>query len=125
MNSVLVSMFGHHPWIHEYADGDICRSIAETGRDFADDFHVFGLDWTEEYLNFSVDGKLIGSRGTPPGGFWKLGGFDKIPGVQNIWKDGKPMAPFDKKVIMTFLILCSKVLYFTLDEKMNILLLQI
>jgi len=59
---------------------------------------VFGLDWTEEYLNFSVDGKLIGSRGIPPGGFWKLGGFDKIPGVRNIWENGKPMAPFDKKV---------------------------
>jgi hypothetical protein len=85
-----------------------------TGRDFSDDFHVFGLDWTEEYLNFSVDGKLIGSRGIPPGGFWKLGGFDKIPGVKNIWKDGKPMAPFDKKVITTSFTLRSKTCYISL-----------
>jgi hypothetical protein len=96
-----VSISDHRSCTHEYADGDICRSIAETGRDFADDFHVFGLDWTEDYLNFSVDGKLIGSRGIPPGGFWKLGGLDKIRGAQNIWKDGKPMAPFDKKVSVT------------------------
>lgn len=72
-------------------------SIAESGRDFSDDFHVFGLEWTADYMNFTVDGKLIGSRGIPPGGFWSLGGFDKIEGAHNIWKDGKPMAPFDKK----------------------------
>ncbi|KDR21902.1 Beta-1,3-glucan-binding protein 1 [Zootermopsis nevadensis] len=72
-------------------------NIAESGRDFADDFHVFGLEWTADHLNFTVDGKRIGSRGVPPGGFWKLGGFDKIPSARNIWKDGKPMAPFDKK----------------------------
>lgn len=112
-NSVLVSMFSH-PWIQENANGDVCRSIAETGRDFSDDFHVFGLDWTEDYLNFTVDGKLIGSRGIPPGGFWKLGGFDKIPGAKNIWKDGKPMAPFDKKVITTSFILRSKRCYISL-----------
>jgi hypothetical protein len=63
---------------------------------------VFGLEWTEDYLNFTIDGKLIGSRGVPPGGFWSLGGFDKIEGLHNIWKDGKPMAPFDKEVIRIF-----------------------
>ncbi|XP_033610649.1 beta-1,3-glucan-binding protein [Cryptotermes secundus] len=75
-------------------------SIADSGRDFADDFHVFGLEWTAEHLNFTIDGKLIGSRGVPPGGFWSLGGFDKIEGVHNIWKSGKPMAPFDKKFFL-------------------------
>lgn len=110
---VTVSIFSH-PWIQENANGDVCRSIAETGRDFSDDFHVFGLDWSEEYLNFSVDGKLIGSRGIPPGGFWKLGGFDKIPGVRNIWENGKPLAPFDKKVITTSFVLCSTICYISL-----------
>jgi beta-glucanase (GH16 family) len=85
--------------ISDHGDNVPCRSIAESGRDFADDFHVFGLEWTADYLNFTVDGKLIGSTGVPPGGFWSLGGLDKIEGAQNIWKDGKPMAPFDKKVI--------------------------
>jgi hypothetical protein len=85
--------------MHNHGDNVLCRSIAESGRDFADDFHVFGLDWTADYLNFTVDGKLIGSRGVPPGGFWSLGDFHNIEGAQNIWKDGKPMAPFDKKVI--------------------------
>jgi hypothetical protein len=66
---------------------------------------VFGLDWTADYINFTVDGKLIGSRGVPAGGFWSLGGFDMIEGAQNIWKDGKPMAPFDKKVIKGIIIL--------------------
>ncbi|KAJ4432697.1 hypothetical protein ANN_21320, partial [Periplaneta americana] len=74
-------------------------SIEETGRDFSDDFHIFGLEWTADYINFTVDGKTIGSRGVPPGGFWHLGGFDKIPGATNIWADGEPMAPFDKEVI--------------------------
>ncbi|XP_069683894.1 beta-1,3-glucan-binding protein-like [Periplaneta americana] len=72
-------------------------SIEETGRDFSDDFHIFGLEWTADYINFTVDGKTIGSRGVPPGGFWHLGGFDKIPGATNIWADGEPMAPFDKE----------------------------
>ena len=74
------------------------RSLLETGRDFSDDFHLFGLVWTEDFINFTVDGKSIGSIENPRGGFWHLGGLDKNPGGPNIWAKGKAMAPFDKEV---------------------------
>lgn len=88
---------------------------------------MFGLEWTADYLNFTIDGKLIGSRGVPPGGFWKLGGFDKIPGARNIWKDGKPMAPFDKKVITNFFkVGCVRnIKMYCAVEKMSKLILSI
>ena len=32
-------------------------------------------------------------------GFWGIGNFDQdIPGVDNPWKDGSKMAPFDREV---------------------------
>lgn len=84
-----------------------------TSTDFAKDFHIFELNWTEEFLAFSVDGEEIyrqaSQTGTkeyrqilrlilfrlaapgPPGGLFDYAG---LPG-ENIWVSGGPMAPFD------------------------------
>jgi beta-glucanase (GH16 family) len=63
------------------------------GTDYAADFHVYGVEWLPNVMNFIVDNELIGSVTPPAGGFWELGQF----GGQNIWASGTPMAPFDQK----------------------------
>ncbi|XP_034231448.1 beta-1,3-glucan-binding protein-like [Thrips palmi] len=72
------------------------EKILERG-DFADAFHVFGMEWSPAGFRFTVDREEIGSMPVPPGGFWDLGGFDKDPGGPNIWANGTELAPFDRK----------------------------
>ncbi|XP_066995772.1 beta-1,3-glucan-binding protein [Anabrus simplex] len=66
-------------------------------KDFASDFHIYEMVWSKTCILFKVDGEIIGKQPAPEGGFYKLGGLDKVPGGQNIWKDGEPMAPFDRE----------------------------
>nr|CAD7458821.1 unnamed protein product [Timema tahoe] len=72
------------------------KSLADQGTDFAADYHLYGMEWAEDSINFTVDGEKIGGITPPEGGFWKLGGFDESPGGTNIWKNGTRLAPFDK-----------------------------
>ncbi|XP_049808336.1 beta-1,3-glucan-binding protein-like [Schistocerca nitens] len=67
------------------------------GRDFADDFHLYGMVWTRNSISFTIDHQLIGSISAPAGGFWRLGGFEQNPGGNNIWRAGDVLAPFDKE----------------------------
>ncbi|XP_069683866.1 beta-1,3-glucan-binding protein-like [Periplaneta americana] len=73
------------------------KSIADTGRDFADDFHLFGMVWTDNHITFTLDNEEIGTIWAPQGGFWYYGGFDQDPGGENIWQNGNWMAPFDRE----------------------------
>ena len=79
--------------------------------DYAKEFHIFELNWTEKFLAFSVDGEEIYRHHRqkisstlilmpqdfrltapgPPGGLFVHAG---LPG-DNIWATGGPMAPFD------------------------------
>lgn len=68
-----------------------------TGRNLGQDFHIYGLQWTDHNMNFTLDGDLVGNIDAPEGGFWKLGSFDKNPGGTNIWENRNNMAPFDKE----------------------------
>ena len=38
-----------------------------TSTDYAKEFHIFGLNWTEEFLAFSVDGEEIYRHGITEG----------------------------------------------------------
>ena len=80
-----------------------------TSIDYAKEFHIFELNWTEKFLAFSVDGEEIYRNHRsylravywmllfrltapgPPGGLFDYAG---LPG-DNIWATGGPMAPFD------------------------------
>ena len=75
-----------------------CRNIQATGRSFADDFHLFGVTWTDNHLIFTVDNEQIGDVWAPQNGFWYYGGFQDNPGGTNIWQSGNWMAPFDQEV---------------------------
>lgn len=55
---------------------------------FGDDFHTYSLDWSSNRLLFSVDGQVYGEM---------LNGFTELDENPR-WKQGGPMAPFDKMV---------------------------
>ena len=64
---------------------------------FADDYHVFSLDWTKDTMHFYVDNTTIFKFTVPDGGFWKHGEFNKYqPHSANPWVGGEKMAPFDQ-----------------------------
>nr|CAD7404538.1 unnamed protein product [Timema cristinae] len=48
------------------------KSLADQGTDFAADYHLYGMEWTEDSIIFTVDGEKIGGVTPPEGGFWKL-----------------------------------------------------
>jgi hypothetical protein len=74
------------------------RNLQGTGQSFADDFHLFGMIWTDNHLIFTVDNVQIGDVWAPQNGFWYFGGFQDNPGGTNIWENGNWMAPFDREV---------------------------
>jgi len=61
--------------------------------DYAKEFHIYELNWTQLYITFSVDGEEIYRllAPGPPGGLFD---YASLPG-ENIWAHGGPMAPFD------------------------------
>ena len=54
-----------------------------------------------DYIIFCIDNEEIGRVVPPEGGFWEIGQFNSSLGpVDNPWKNGSKMAPFDKEVRM-------------------------
>jgi Glycosyl hydrolases family 16 len=75
----------------------MCCSVLTIGS-YADQFHVFTVEWTKTGIYYYVDSIFIGGVTPPnPGGFWKLGGFTN---ATNIWANGTNpvMTPFDQNV---------------------------
>ncbi len=65
---------------------------------FADDYHVFTLDWNEHDMHFYIDDTTILKFTVPEQGFWKLGEYEQShPGSHNPWANGGKMAPFDQE----------------------------
>ncbi|CAH2236983.1 jg9475 [Pararge aegeria aegeria] len=63
-------------------------------------FHNYQLEWTPDFLRFSIDNVELG-RITPPnnGGLWQFGGFSRS-NYLNPWRFGSKMAPFDEKFFL-------------------------
>nr|ACI32832.1 beta-1,3-glucanase [Anthocharis cardamines] len=60
-------------------------------------FHRYQLEWTPDHLRFLIDDQEIGFISPPNGGFWEHGGFGANRNLDNPWKSGGRMAPFDQK----------------------------
>ncbi|CAG9560383.1 unnamed protein product [Danaus chrysippus] len=61
------------------------------------DFHRYQLEWTPDFIKFSIDDVELGRVAPGNKGFWEYGGFSKNPNVLNPWRYGSKMAPFDQK----------------------------
>nr|QFS20852.1 beta-1,3-glucanase [Antheraea pernyi] len=60
-------------------------------------FHRYQLEWTPDFLRFSIDDVELGRVTPGNGGFWEHGGFNRFPNLLNPWRYGTKMAPFDQK----------------------------
>merc|ERR1712142_946276 len=62
---------------------------------YADEFHTWLMDWTRDYIAFSIDGEETYRLTAPgePGGLFDFAGFEG----ENIYSEGEPMAPFDQE----------------------------
>ncbi|KAL1375963.1 hypothetical protein pipiens_004544 [Culex pipiens pipiens] len=95
--------FGPEPWYNAY-ETSTAHKYTAPGEGFNNDFHRYQLEWTPEYMKFSIDDEqflLV------DGNFWERGNFvDRAPGAPNPWVSGGKMAPFDAEfhIIMNLAI---------------------
>ncbi|CAB3361568.1 Hypothetical predicted protein [Cloeon dipterum] len=61
-------------------------------------FHLYEVQWTPDYIKFSIDGNETGRVTPSSGGFWQLGNFSSS--LTNIWANGTKMAPFDQEFFL-------------------------
>ena len=71
---------------------------APAGTDFSQDFHIFGLEWTQNEIFTYLDSRdNVVMKLEMNESLWTQGGFDKIAGIDNPWLGGSRDAPFDQK----------------------------
>jgi len=75
------------------------KTTAQLHGTFAQEFHKYTLDWTEDGAVFYIDGQELLNVNPGQEGFWPLGEFeDSNPGIDNPWVGSKSkMAPFDQE----------------------------
>lgn len=81
------------------------------------DFHIYKLVWTSSGFIFYIDNEEVGAINPPEGGFWEMGEFAST-GVENPWKAGTKMAPFDQQFYLIINLAVGGVNYFS-DENTN------
>jgi hypothetical protein len=90
------------------------------GAPWSDDFHRYQLEWTPDYMRFSIDDVETGMVMVPAGGFWEQGEFDtSFPGVTNPWAGQARNAPFDKDFFFVLNVAAGGVGYFP-DNGVNV-----
>ncbi|OWF46553.1 Beta-1,3-glucan-binding protein [Mizuhopecten yessoensis] len=78
----------------------------------ADDFHKYGVEWTEDHIKFLFDGQETLTVAPPAqGGFWKHGNLDKT-GFENPYRNTSKIAPFDQKFYLIMNVAVGGVGYF-------------
>lgn len=69
-----------------------------TGSGYNKDFHRYQMEWSPERITFSIDDVETGTVAVSEG-FWNRGNFNvSAPGIENPWRGGSPIAPFDQEV---------------------------
>ncbi|KAM3587176.1 Binding Protein (BGBP) [Umbelopsis sp. WA50703] len=68
--------------------------LVDSGKSFADDFHIWGLEWNEDGLRTYVDNTTMLSVNFDQS-FWERGKFPKW--ATNPWKGAGITAPFDQE----------------------------
>ncbi|XP_046397638.1 beta-1,3-glucan-binding protein-like isoform X5 [Ischnura elegans] len=88
---------------------------------YAADFHNYQMEWTPDYIKFSVDDRELG-RVTPnvkSGGLWNFANFQtRVPGVENPWRYGTKLAPFDQEFYISIGVAVGGIAYFP-DDAVN------
>ena len=86
---------------------------------FDQEFHKYQVNWTPDFIEFSVDDESIGKILPPEGGFWELGEWHEST-MESPWRHAKnaKMAPFDQQFFMVLNLAVGGTEYFP-DEAVN------
>lgn len=88
------------------------------GQGWNKDFHRYQVEWTPEYIKFSIDDEEMGTVTVPDGGMWELGDFaNDFPGVKNPWEGQARSAPFDQEFFLVMNVAVGGVGYFSDDAQ--------
>jgi len=82
-------------WPHNGYENAHFERNSPPGQGYDRAFHTYGIEWTPTHITYTIDGTHVGDVIPPAGGFWELGGFPD--NVENPWRYGSRMAPFDQK----------------------------
>uniref|UniRef100_A0A182IYP3 GH16 domain-containing protein n=1 Tax=Anopheles atroparvus TaxID=41427 RepID=A0A182IYP3_ANOAO len=86
--------FGPYPGLNGYEMATAVKH-SPPGQGFNKDFHRYQLEWTPEFMKFSVDDEQVLQV---EGNFWQLGQFpQRDPNAANPWVGAGKMAPFDQE----------------------------
>ncbi|XP_049958309.1 beta-1,3-glucan-binding protein-like [Schistocerca serialis cubense] len=89
--------FGPYYPLDAYKTATFSQNSA-AGQGYDKDFHSYQLEWTPDYMKFSIDGTEIGTVTPTDEGFWSYGGFNTdLPAAENPWRYATKMAPFDQE----------------------------
>jgi len=106
--------FGPNPDLNGYPTAHHTRNSAP-GNGFHNGFHRYQMEWTPERITFRVDDVETGTINAGSG-FWNRANFaGNAPGVQNPWRHGEIMAPFDQKFYLIMNNAVGGVAYFPDD----------
>ncbi|XP_055643292.1 beta-1,3-glucan-binding protein-like [Toxorhynchites rutilus septentrionalis] len=89
---------------------------SEAGKGYHTGFNRYQMEWTPDHVTFSINDIETGtvSSGT---GFWARGNFDvNSPGMDNPWRFGSIMAPFDQEFYFKIMLAVGGSDYFSDDE---------
>ncbi|CAH1105310.1 unnamed protein product [Psylliodes chrysocephalus] len=90
--------WGPHPFYNRYP---YAHYEKESLKGYNVEFHNYQLEWTSNYIKFSIDDVMTGIAVPPEGGFWELGELNKT-GLDNPYKRASKMAPFDQEFYIIF-----------------------
>ncbi|XP_065094013.1 beta-1,3-glucan-binding protein-like [Ochlerotatus camptorhynchus] len=86
--------FGPNPSLNGFETTSEAKN-SPPGEGFNKDFHRFQMEWTPDFMKFSVDDEQVLMA---EGNFWERGNFEeRAPGTPNPWVTGGKMAPFDEE----------------------------
>ncbi|XP_053672077.1 uncharacterized protein LOC128722392 [Anopheles nili] len=89
---------------------------SESGKGYHTGFHRYQMEWTPDHVTFSINDIETGTVkvGT---GFWQKGNFNiSTPGLDNPWRYGSIMAPFDQEFYFKISIAVGGSDYFSDDD---------
>ncbi|KAK3087910.1 hypothetical protein FSP39_012365 [Pinctada imbricata] len=61
-----------------------------------DSYHIYGVEWSDTYIKYLFDGVVYKTIQPGSGGFWVEGNFQN-ENIQNPYRNGGTMSPFDQE----------------------------
>uniref|UniRef100_A0A182YRV3 Uncharacterized protein n=1 Tax=Anopheles stephensi TaxID=30069 RepID=A0A182YRV3_ANOST len=98
------------------APGTSFTRNSESGKGYHTGFNRYQMEWTPDHITFSINDIETGTVkvGT---GFWQKGNFNiSAPGIDNPWRYGSIMAPFDQEFYFKISVAVGGSEYFSDDD---------